>query len=1094
MRFPRSLRTVLVGILFATTLSTAFAATERGYFRDPAIYGETVVFLAEGDLWSVAVGGGTARRLTTHPGVESSPAISPDGKWLAYSATYEGPRELYVMPLTGGLPKRLTWHGSRGRGASPVGWTADGRITYATSAFSGIPETQLVTVDPTTSHSKPVPLAQAADGVWNDAGDLWFVRYPFQGSNAKRYKGGTAEQLWFFGAGAEEAQPMLPDYVGISKSPMIVGGRLAFLCDRDGTMNLYSTPLGPNATELAQHTSSIGWDIREAASDGKRIVYRVGADLHWIDLADGSGQKIPIRLASDFERLREQWIEKPMNWLSSGDISPDGDRVVLTARGELFVLPSGKDGRRIRVTHAPGVRYRSAHFLDDKTLLALSDASGEVEWWKLPADGIGEPQQVTRDGDSLRFDGVLSPDGKWVVHHNRQNELWLTKIADGQGRKLADSQWGFSNDAAWSPDSMWLAYVNAGENALSRIFLHNVDSEETVAATSDRYDSGDPVFSPDGKWLWLLSNRRFVSEVGSPWGSRQPDPYFSKQTQLYAVALDTEARFPFLAKNELTVDDKKDAEKDDDKDKKGQEKDKKKKDEKKPVEVRIETEGLADRLHLVPAGHGDRSDLGTDGKRLYWVEEGNLKSIEIKRHAEVETTTEKITGYNISADNKKILLRQGESLYVLDPGKKIKPDKDHKVDLSGWSFAIDPREEFRQLYFDAWRLHRDYFYDPGMHGVDWEKMRDRYLPLVDRVTDRYEIADIQAMLISELSALHASVSSGDARTGDDRIDVATLGARLETEADGWRIAHIYRTDPDRPVSASPLARPGVEAVEGDLITAIDGQSAAGTVPGPALRNKAGRDVRLTLQTADGKTKETIVQPISAFRDYGLRYDEWEYTRRLQVEESSENDIGYVHMRAMGRSNMAEWYREFYPVFDRKGLIIDVRHNRGGNIDSWILGKLLRRDWMYWQSRVGGPTWNMQTAFRGHMVVLVDAWTASDGEAFADGFRRLGLGPVIGVRSWGGEIWLTSSNRQVDGGIARAAEFGVYADGEWLIEGIGVIPDMVEDNLPHATWNGRDAQLERAIQYLQQKIIDDPRPIPEPPPFPDKSSEDNRKGT
>jgi tricorn protease len=409
------------------------------------------------------------------------------------------------------------------------------------------------------------------------------------------------------------------------------------------------------------------------------------------------------------------------------------------------------------------------------------------------------------------------------------------------------------------------------------------------------------------------------------------------------------------------------------------------------------------------------------------------------------------------------------------------------------------REDWRQIYVDAWRMERDYFYDPGMHGLDWEAVRDKYLPLVDRVTTRAELSDVIGRVIGELSALHTSVRGGDMREGTDNVAVASLGARLDRDpaGGGYRIEYIYQSEPDYPDEMSPLADPYLDIHEGDVIEAVNGVATLSVDHiGALLRNQAGDQVRLRIASAGADSRDVIVTPISDERS--LRYSDWEYTRRLKVDEEGEGQVGYVHLRAMGGGNLTEWYEQFYPVFNRQGLIIDVRRNSGGNIDSFILEKLMRQAWMYWKENVGEVSWNMQYAFRGHMVVLVDQNTASDGEAFADGFRRLGLGPVIGMRTWGGEIWLGSSNRLTDGGLARAPSMGVYGpEGEWLIEQIGVVPDIVVDNLPHATFRGEDAQLDAAIEYLRQKIAEDPRAVPAPPPYPNHAfryQADNGRGS
>jgi tricorn protease len=481
--------------------------------------------------------------------------------------------------------------------------------------------------------------------------------------------------------------------------------------------------------------------------------------------------------------------------------------------------------------------------------------------------------------------------------------------------------------------------------------------------------------------------------------------------------------------------------------------------------------------------------MSLNGKR-------HLKVLEIKnKDIETKTLLEEVDDYELSYDGKKIMAQKKQQIYIVDAGTTAPSELNKsKVDLSDWTFTIDPREEWRQMFVEAWRLERDYFYDPQMHGVDYEGLLNRYLPYVNRVMDRNELSDLISHLVGELSALHTYVFGGDIRKGEDDIKQGFLGAKLirnEREG-GYQIEHIYQADPNYPDTWSPLAKPEVNAQEEDIITAVDGVSLLNVSnPGELLKNKVGKQVLLNIKSSQNKKSQLIVKPISASAERNLRYDEWELQRRLQVEAAGNKEIGYVHLRAMGGGNYSEWVRNYFPVFNRRGLIIDVRHNRGGNIDSWILEKLLRKAWFYWQGRIGKPYWNMQYAFRGHMVVLCNERTASDGEAFSEGFRRLGLGKIIGTRTWGGEIWLSYNNRLVDKGMASAAQTGVYGpEGKWLIEGHGVEPDIVVDNPPHQTFKGVDSQLEAAIKYLQEKIKNEPVDVPPPPPFPDKSFDYN----
>jgi len=1100
-------RLLLLTLSALLMIAATPAAAPVGYYRFPAIHGDTLVFTAEGDLWTVGVTGGTARRLTTHAGSETAAAISPDGATVAFSASYEGPGEIYTMPLAGGLPVRRTWDG-----AAPevTGWTPDGRLLYRTDRWSGLPDDQLAALDLATGTVERLPLSQASDGVFDSSGEtLYFTRLSFQGSHTKRYKGGTAQTLWRFRKGDAEAAPLTADWAGTSKTPMLRDGRLYFASDRDGTMNIWS--MDTAGRDLRQHTRHSGWDVQSPALSGGRIVYQRGADLRILDVATGADAPVPITLTSDFDQMRTKWIRTPMDYVTSVHLAPKGDRVALTARGQIFVAPA-LQGRLVEATRAPGVRYRDGRFMPDgATLLALTDATGEVEIARLPANGVGNAETLTGDGRVLRWEAVPSPDGRWVAHHDKDQRLFLLEVATRTQTLIATSTDGDFSDLVWSPDSRWLAYAAPGANTFTRLWLYDTGRKAATALTSDRYDSYSPAWSPDGRFIYFLSDRNLQSVVPGPWGSRAPEPFFDRQTRIYETALTKGRRSPFQPADELApkTEDGKDQ---DDKEKGGAGKKAGAKDtsaEDVPPRVEIDLEGLVQRTRDVPAPAGNYGSLATDGKRLFFTARDAvvdakpaLRTLAIDNKGDtIQTILDDIKAYELSLDRKTLLVARGSDLLVFEASGKPPADlAKATVNLKDWSFAIDPREEWRQMFVEAWRLERDYFYDRGMHGVDWKAVRDKYLPLVDRVTDRGELSNLLAQMVGELSALHIFVYGGDQRKGVDQVGTGSLGAILlrDEAAGGVRVDHVYRADPDRPERLAPLARPGVDIADGDVIESINGVSTL-SVPDVAelLRNQADRQVLLRVRpkpagAGGGGARDVIVVPITSERETDLRYDEWEYTRRLRVDAAGKSAIGYVHLRAMGGRNMTEWAREFYPVFNRQGLIIDVRHNRGGNIDSWILERLLRRAWFYWQPRTGNPYWNMQYAFRGHMVVLCDEWTASDGEAFSEGFRRLGLGKVIGTRTWGGEIWLSSSNFLVDRGIATAAEYGVYGpEGAWLIEGHGVEPDIVVDNLPHATFDGADAQLDAAVAHLLEAIRKEPVPVPAAPAYPDKSMNPGR---
>jgi tricorn protease len=1095
-------------LFFVTVLAGGGAQARNGFYRYPAVHGDTVVFTSEGDLWSVDVHGGYARRLTSNSGIETKPVISPDGQTIAFVAQYEGPSDVYVMQAGGGVPQRRTWDGD----STPAAWAPDGRLLISTTRFSTLPDPKLVLLG-NHGEREIVPLAGGSEaGYSSDGHTLFFTRWRKQPSYTKRYEGGMAESIWAFD-GNGEATPLTADWRGTSHDPMFWSGRVYFLSDRDGVMNVWS--MDAQGHDAKQESHQKLFDVLSASISDGHLVYSSGADLWSLDLKSGREAVIPITLISDFDQLRDHWVKRPLTFLSNVHISPDGTSAVFTARGAVFTLPA-KSGRIVKVADASGVHYRDARFLPDgKNLVLLSTESGETEFWRYPANGEGPTEQLTHDAKVLRWEGIPSPDGHWLAHRDKDQVLWMYDLKLKRDKRIAQSSTNDFSDLQWSPDSRWLSYVQTAANQFDQIFILNVDSGETRAITSNRYNSGNAVWSPDGKWLYFLSDRALKTTVESPWGARQPDPHFARPMKIYELALAPGLRSPFLAPDELHPEaEPKASSPAADKDTHPAKESRAGKDAHAGVDaakapakvsdVKIEFTDLIARVQEVPAPAGNYDSLQMTDKRLCWLNYADepepkaaLQCLDIgNKGEELETIAGEVKGFEISADRKKLLLAREHEFFIFDADIKGPAVNDPKVagkaqiNLSHWTYATNPRAEFRGIFFDAWRLERDYFYDRNMVGVDWTAMRARYLPLVDRVSDREELNDVISQMVGELSTLHTFVHGGDARHPLDQIDVGALGARLRRDerAGGFVVEHIYLHDPDLPNEAPPFEQPESRVREGEVIVGIDGENALSAPDERAmLLGKAGTQVLLRVKSNAGETRDVLVTAMKVADESGLRYGEWEYTRRLEVEKESNGRIGYVHLRAMGAPDIEQWAREYYPVFDRQGLIIDVRHNRGGNIDSWLLGKLLRQAWFYWQPRVGDPAWNMQYAFRGHIVVLCDQATASDGEAFSEGFRRLKLGRIIGTRTWGGEVWLSSNNFEADGGIATAGEIGVFGpEGKWLIEGHGVDPDIVVDNLPHATYQGADAQLKAAIDLLQDEINKDPRPVPKAPPYPQKA--------
>ncbi|RUO29163.1 peptidase S41 [Aliidiomarina sedimenti] len=1084
-------------LLASGSMHVVAEESTRGYYRNPSIHQNQIVFTAEGDLWRTTVHGGNATRLTTSDAEERYAAISPDGDWVAYVADYEGAPEAYVMPLQGGIPKRITFENSRVR---VQGWTADGQVLYSTDHVMG-PANQwlLRSVNPESLTTSTIPLTDAIEGSYNlraegrviehrsDEPDadgnyevrsetihpvnpetLYFTRFGLQatGDNTRIYRGGAMGQLWRFNPGDEEAELLTDDHIASVRQPMVDGTRVYFISDATGTPNLWS--MNGDGSEKQQVTEYNDWQVWSADISQGRIVYQLGADLKLLDLESGQSETLDIQLTSDFAHRQERWIENPLDYLTDTSYNGEQERVVITARSQIAV--AGKSHQRLFEVQTPvGSRSRGAVMSPDgRWIYALNDHSGENEIWRFPADGSSGASQLTDDGNVFRWGIHLSPDGNYLAHDDKNGDLWLLNLSNGSNRRIAEGGWGHSPyaDVVWSTDSKLLAFSKSNQDGdRSQVLLYSVDEERQQAVSTTKYDSFSPAFSTDGHWLYFVSNRNFDANPRSPWGDRNLGPMFDKRGLVFAVSLKSQACFPFQPESEVSQCDP-DAT------------------EERSRRQPVDWDGLADRLWQVPLEAGNYRQLQVSDEFLYLLRAGDshpqLISVAIDPHQpEVKVFASQVEDYAVSSQRDSLYWRTSNNDFYIDDVQATAPDDLSRSLLATdqWQLAFNPVEEWQQMFRDAWLMHRDFLFDADMRGLDWRATREKYQSLLPRVTDRHELDDLFAQMMGELSVLHSQVRGGDYPAADDQPSAATLGAALETTDNGVRILRIYRTDPELPEQASPLAKPGVNATEGDYITAVNGRHISTQADlSQALRNQANKPVRLDLRR-ERSSLQTMVYPATVQEDHQLRYQDWVQRNREKVDAASEQNFGYLHLYAMGPNDIASFAREFYANVDREGLIIDVRRNRGGNIDSWIIEKLLRRAWSFWEPNThGAPYTNMQQTFRGHLVILTDELTYSDGETFAAGVKALGLGPLVGKRTAGAGVWLSGRNQLADGGLARVAETAQFAmDGRWVIEGYGVEPDIEVDNLPHATFNGIDAQLNYAIELLQRKLDDEPIP-------------------
>lgn len=1075
-----------------------------GYYRYPTLHNDTLVFTAEGDLWKIKLGEKYAQRLTTHPAEEKEPSISPDGNWVAFVANYSGTPEVHVMPIQGGLAKRITFENV---GVKVQGWSADSQVLYSYNGRVGpAGNWTLKQVDPTTLIATTIPLADAVEGtITTDGNTVYFTHFGLQIStdNARAYQGGAKGELWKYTLGTnQEATQLTTKHNGSARTPMLSGERLYFISNQSGSDNIWSMKL--NGRDQQQHTQYQDWEVRSARLNGNKIVYQLGADIKLFDIPSAKSTVINIALTSDFPELREHWVNDPLKNLTSAKQAGNTKKVVLTARGRVAIAST--DGSRlVEIATPEDSRTRKAILSHDKkSVYALNDSTGEMEIWQYPADGSKGAEQLTFDGNIFRWDLYLSPDGKSIAFDDKNGDLWLLNLDSKKNEKiLSNIAGGFPIDSlTWSNDSQLIALTYSAVKAeRSQIMLIDTLNNKHQTLTSEKYSSFSPTFSSDSNWLYFLSDRHFDSFPNSPWGDRNMGASFDRRTEIFAIALKEEAKFPFQPATELDgLDDVKDEEDSTDEKDKEEEEDKIEAEEsevansKNTTTTAVDWQNISERLWQVPVGSGNYSKMLANKKFLYVLDkitepnsQAELKSIAIEPKGTAKTFLGNVQSFSLSDDGKTLFLQKTgnkNEMHLVSAGAKFPSTaKDTKVNTSDWKLLVTPQQEWQQIFHDAWLMHRDSLFDKNMRGLDWSAVQQKYQPLLARLTDRHELNDIFKQMMGELNTLHSQVRGGDLPSDKNAAQAATLGAEFSQDPQGVKIQHIYSNDPELISRLSPLARPGVNAKVGDIVRGINGQTIQ-TIPdiAKALQNQAGKQVLLSLERAN-ETLSTVVKPTSSRDDYYNRYFDW-VTQNQQKVHQADDELGYLHLRAMGAEDVATFAREFYAQYKKQGLIIDVRRNNGGNVDSWILEKLLKRAWSFWQVSGSAPFTNMQQTFRGQLVVLADQFTYSDGETFTAGIKALKLGTVIGKQTAGAGVWLTGRNSLTDGGMARVAELPVYAmDGRWITEGRGISPDIEIDNLPFATFNGEDAQLQAAIKLLQKKIQKDPVKPLKVKPFP-----------
>ncbi|MGI8819642.1 MAG: S41 family peptidase [Chthoniobacterales bacterium] len=1132
----RSLLLLLAGVALFTGRS-AFAENALDatrLLRFPTTNGQQIVFCYGGQLYTVSKDGGIARRLTSGPGYASFPHFSADGTQLAFTSQYDGNTEVYVMPGEGGAPKRLTTTATLGRddisdrmgpnnivmtwqNTKPVVVFRSRMKSY--NAFNG--ELYAVGMNAELPQQLPFPRGGFASFSPDDS-KLAFNRVFREFRTWKHYRGGMADDIWIYDFKTGQTEDLTNDLAQDICPMWGPDNHIYFLSDRDGRMNLFSTDLATKETK--QLTTFKDFDIKFPSLGKDAVVFEQAGYLWRYDLASGQAVQVPIAIKEDFASGRAALVDASKQ-LQSVAPAPDGKRAIAVARGELFSIPE-KDGTPRNLTRTSNAHERDATWSPDGKWIAYnSDSSGENELYIRPQDGKGEPQQVTNGADTYYYRPVWSPDSKKLLWADRLQRLRYVDVPSKAVVQVDQDKTGEVRSYNWSPDGQWITWERPEENGMSRVYLFSTADKKVTPVTDEWYASGDCAFSDDGKYLLLTSSRDFKPTFGR----EDFATVFRDMGRVYLVTLSKETESPLAPRSdEVGKDDKKEKDKEnaekksDDKEKKPEAKEgrEKKPDEpKKPVVVKVDLDGIENRLVALKIASGDYGDLRMVGDRVFYLRRtladeaggGDDEEGDGERKAHLcsysladrkETVHGDVNAYEITADGKKMLVKVDKDYAIIDlPKDKLelkdeKAGKDYKLKLSGLDMQLDRHAEWKQIYDEAWRQMRDFFYAPNMNGVDWKAMHDKYAALVPYVNHRNDLTYLIGELIGELNNGHAYVSGGE-RPETPRIKLGLLGAEFSRDpaTRAYRIERILPGENWDEHTHSPLTDIGLNVKPGDYILAVNGIPVAQLANlYDALIGTAGKQVILTVNSKPASEGARDITVVPTADEAPLYYNAWVQKNIDEVNKKTGGQVGYIHIPDMGQPGLDEFTKLYFPQIRKKGLIVDVRGNGGGFVSPIIIDKLRRALVMIEIARNGTPQPNPQNTFLGPMVTLINEFSASDGDIFPYRFKAMGLGKLIGKRTWGGVVGIRNSLPFTDGGQLSKPEFAPYSkEGkEWVIESHGVEPDIVVENDPAKEFRGEDEQLNRAIEEVQTEMKTKDYNLPPVPAYPNRVPPPNGK--
>lgn len=1055
------------------------------------VHEDKIVFTYEGDLWLASVDGGDARRITNDPGLERFAKFSPDGMRLAFTANYDGGTDVYLMDARGGEPQRLTYHPASDY---VLDWFPDGKaILFRSRRTYPFRSDKIyrVSIDGGLPEQMPVDRA-GLTALSPDGTRIAYNRISREFRTWKRHKGGTAQDIWV-GSLANGDFRKITDWPGTDNFPMWSGDAIYYTSDREhGTMNIYRHDLKTN--QITPMTSYRDYDVKYPSLGKGKIVYQYAESLHLLNLKTGEFQKIEADIPSDLVRMRPEYM-KVTNNVGSFNLSPDGARMLLESRGEIVNVPVER-GEPINLTKSSATREKNAVWSPDgKWIAFISDKTGEEEVYLVDERGEQPWRQLTQGGRGFRMQLVWSPDSRWLLFSDKFMKLRLVNVGSGEDTVIDQGEyddgwvrWGIQ-DYVWSPDSRWVAYTKMEGNLHESIFLYSLDQKEIHRVTNDRMSDLSPSFDPQGRYLYFLSNRNFEPTMGAI----DQNHVFLDVRRPYLVILRDGEPSPFAPQESLNEEDDESADEVDGK-----------------IDKTIVSTADFERRTVVvpdvPAGNYFRLEATESGflflkketrQFLKYQSVTDLNSTKVDLYYYeiddyVENEPEKVLpgihNYHLSADGEKLIYRKGKTHGVVGAAEEAEVG-DGEVDLDGVKIKIDRKQEFLQIFNEAWRVQRDWFYDPGMHGVDWSAIGEKYRKFIPFCGNRSDLNYLIGEMIGELDAGHTYVSGGDIQNDAKKVSTGLLGVDFETppSADYHRIVHIVPGRNWNEEERSPLLAPDCSIKTGDYLIAVDGEEIKSTDnPYRFLENKSGRVVRLTYNTTPSSAGAKTCRVKTIRNERAIRYRQWVEKNRAAVEKASNGRIGYVHLPDMMQAGLIEFAKAFYPVHTKPAMIIDVRYNGGGFVADMIIDRLERKIWALTQPREGKFIRDPERAFHGHLVVVMNERTGSNGEYFAEAIKIKGMAELIGMRTWGGAIGIEPHQRLVDSGTTTPPQFAPYGlGGRWLIEGHGVVPDIEIQNMPGDVIRGRDAQLEAAVSNLLAKLAKEPMTLPERPVYPKK---------